>query len=118
MMRAVLDTNILVSALLKPSGPPGNLLQCLRNGSFIVVFSPALLDEIAAVMMSPKIRIKYGLTRRDVETVFSLFALRGEIAEGTEKIRICRDPEDDFLIEAAAAGRADYLVTGTKTFSP
>jgi putative PIN family toxin of toxin-antitoxin system len=47
-----------------------------------------------------------------LEAISGLFALRGEMATISETVRICRDPDDDFLLETAIAGRADYLVSG------
>ncbi len=111
-MRAVLDTNVLVSALLFPRGIPGAVLRRLRDGSFTIIFSPGLLDEFAAVLSHPKIKTKYKLNASDIEAVFSLFAMRGELVESEEQMRVCRDPQDDFLLETAVAGRAGYIVTG------
>jgi len=112
MIRAVLDTNVLVSALLKPLGTPGAILRSLRNGGFTIVFSPELLEEITAVLVNPRIRTKYGIDRQSLEAISGLFALRGEMATIVERVRICRDPDDDFILETAVAGRADYIVSG------
>jgi putative PIN family toxin of toxin-antitoxin system len=112
MIRAVLDTNVLVSALLRPLGTPGAILQSLRNGCFTIVFSPELLDELTAVLQNPRIRTKYGIDRPALEAISGFLALRGEMATISETVKICRDPDDDFLLETAIAGRADYIVSG------
>jgi putative PIN family toxin of toxin-antitoxin system len=112
MIRAVLDTNVLVSALLRPFGTPGAILRSLRSGCFTIVFSPELLDELTAVLQNPRIRTKYGIDRPALEAISGLFALRGEMTMISETVQICRDPDDDFLLETAVAGRADYIVSG------
>jgi putative PIN family toxin of toxin-antitoxin system len=114
MIRAVLDTNVVVAGLLKPTGPPGEILSLLRGGAFIAVFSRELVDELAAVLAAPKLKTKYRQGRQDLEAIAGLFALRGELVEIGERVRVCRDPDDDFLIETALAGRADFLVSGDK----
>jgi len=111
-LRAVVDTNVIVSALIRPAGAAGILMRCLREGAFTAVFSPELIDEIAAVLCHPKIRTKYRTSPKDFEDIAALFALRGDLVTGEERIRLCRDPDDDFLLEAAVSGNADYLVTG------
>jgi putative PIN family toxin of toxin-antitoxin system len=111
-LRAVLDTNVIVSALIRPAGSAGILLRRLHEGALTSVFSPEHIDEIAAVLGHPKIRIKYRTCPRDFEDIAALFALRGDLVTCDERIRLCRDPADDFLLEAAVSGNADYLVTG------
>jgi len=49
---------------------------------------------------------------KDLEDIAALFALRGDLVTRQERICICRDPDDDFLLETAVSGNADYLVTG------
>jgi hypothetical protein len=111
-LRAVIDTNVIVSALIRPKAPTGVLWRRLGEGAFTAVFSPELIDEIAAVLGHPRIRAKYRTIPKDLEDIAALFALRGDLVTCEERIRVCRDPEDDFLVETAASGNADYLVTG------
>ncbi|MGD0781920.1 MAG: putative toxin-antitoxin system toxin component, PIN family [Candidatus Aminicenantales bacterium] len=112
MIRAVIDTNVIVASLIHPAGTTGAILSRLRDGAFTIVLSPALLDEIAAVMSYPKIRDKYGIRTSDMEVIAGLLALRGQMAMPTEAIHVCRDPDDDILLEAAVAGEAEYIVSG------
>jgi predicted nucleic acid-binding protein len=60
----------------------------------------------------PRIRVKYGLDNQAIETTLALLALRGELVQPTRAARVCRDPDDNALIEAALAGGAEYVVTG------
>ncbi len=112
MIRAVLDTNVIVAGLLKPAGTPGKLLRLLQAGAYKAVFSAELVDEIASVWSYPKIMTKYRKGTKDIEEIAALFALRGDFVKIEERIRVCRDPQDDFLIETAISGNADYIVTG------
>jgi putative PIN family toxin of toxin-antitoxin system len=113
-VRAVVDTNVIVSALIRPKGRAAVLWRRLSEGAFTAVFSPELIDEIAAVLGHPKIRVKYRTRPWDLEDIAALFALRGDLVTRQEGIRICRDPDDDFLLETAVSGNAGYLVTGDK----
>lgn len=112
MMRAVVDTNILIRALIKPRGTVGPVLTHLAEGKYVIVYSEPLLDELIAKLVLPRIRIKYAIDDQTVETTVALLALRGELVHPTRRVQVCRDPQDDMLIEAALAGNAEYLVTG------
>ena len=112
MIRAVIDTNVLISALIKPQGAVGPVLIHLRNGHYVPLYSDALLDELLAKLALPRIREKYHLSDADIETVCALLLLRGEAIDPQRRIQACRDPRDDMLLEVAVEGQADYLVTG------
>lgn len=112
MIRAVVDTNVLISALIKPQGAVGPVLTHLRNGRFVPLYTDALLAELLAKLALPRIRGKYHLSDADIETVCALLLLRSELIEPRRSIEVCRDPRDDMLLEAAVEGQADYLVTG------
>jgi putative PIN family toxin of toxin-antitoxin system len=113
-VRAVIDTNVIVSALIRPQGTAGILWRRLGEGAFTAVFSPGLIDEIAAVLGHPRIRARYRTIPKDLEDIAALFALRDDLVACQERIRICRDPDDDFLLETAVAGNAGYLVSGNE----
>ena len=112
MIRAVVDTNILIRALIKPTGSVGPVLQRLAADDYRLVYSEALLSELLAKLALPRIRTKYHLDDGSIETTLALLALRGELVKPTRSIKVCRDPDDNMLLEAAAAGAAHYIVTG------
>jgi putative PIN family toxin of toxin-antitoxin system len=114
LIRAVVDTSILIRALIKPQGTVGPVLQGLRNGDYQLLYSDLLLAELADVLARPRLRAKYGLTAEDVATVLSLILLRGEPIVPVHRIDICRDPADNMVLEAAVAGQADAIVSGDK----
>jgi putative PIN family toxin of toxin-antitoxin system len=110
--RAVIDTNILIRALIKPQGTVGPVLTRLRDGDYTLLYAEPLLDELVAKLALPRIRDKYHLTDEDVETVLALILLRGEPVLPQRRITACRDPKDNVVLEVAVAGEADYIVTG------
>ncbi len=112
MRKVVIDTSILVSGVIKPTGAAGRLVRHLRLGRFTFVYSQATMEEVIKVLSRPRIQRKYGLTDDDVRTVFQLLILRGEEVIPTERITACRDAKDNIFLEAAVAGRVDALVSG------
>jgi putative PIN family toxin of toxin-antitoxin system len=110
-MRAVVDTNILIRALIKPSGTVGPVLARLAAGDYVQVYSDPVLSELVAKLALPRIRKKYAIDGSVIEGTLSVIALRGELVAPTRKLKVCRDPKDDLLIEAAVAGNAEYVVS-------
>lgn len=113
-MRAVIDTNILIRALLKPQGTVAPILGRLRNGDYVLLYSTEILEEIADVLGRPRFRIKYGIRDHDIEALLALLVLRGEKVVPSQRIEACRDPKDDKFLEVAVAGQAEVLVTGDR----
>jgi uncharacterized protein len=107
VIRAVLDTNTIVSGL-GWGGAPGAVLDAALAGRFDLVTSTALLDELRRVLAYPKLQAVIGQTSELVE----LITLAAIVVEPTETVDIVRDPDDNGLIEAALAGDADVIVSG------
>lgn len=111
-MRAVIDTNILVRAMLKPDGSVGPVVDRLRDGAYVFLYSQATLDELIDVLSRPRMARRYGITPAEVDALCALVVRRGELVRPTQIIHACRDPKDDKFLEVAIAGRADVIVTG------
>ena len=111
-MRIILDTNVLLSALLSERSPPANLLNLWRRGRFSLLCCDAQLDELRRVTRYPKIRerLSPALAGRLINELRGLAEMIGDLPE----VDICRDPWDNYLLALAEAGRAEYLVTGDK----
>jgi uncharacterized protein len=116
MIRAVLDTNVFVSAILAPEGPPARILEIALTGGIILVISQAILREINQVFQYPKIQKllkKHGITASELEAaVFKIlkvaFLTTGQLSlEG-----ICADPADDMVLSCAVEGEADFIISG------
>jgi len=112
MTRAVVDTNILIRALIRPYGTVGPIIPRLRDGDYTLVYSTPLLEELVAKLALPRIRVKYRVQTEQVEALVSTIVLRGERVTPTRQVKVCRDPKDDMFIQAALAGEARYVVTG------
>jgi len=111
-MRAVIDTNILVRAMLKPGGSVGPVVDLLRDGRYVFLYSEATLNELIDVLGRPRMVNKYGLTAAEVDALCALVVLRGELILPGPAITACRDPKDNKFLEIAVAGRADVIVSG------
>jgi putative PIN family toxin of toxin-antitoxin system len=111
MPRAVVDTNVWVSALLNRSGPPARVVAALEGRRFTLVTSEPLLAELEEVLARPRLVEKYGLTGTDRHELAVLLRSRAIVVPVTGSVQVCRDPDDDVLIETALRGLADALVT-------
>ena len=111
MARAVLDPGVLVSALITPTGTPARLLSASREGSFELIVSPRLIEELGLVLRREKFR---GYVNRDVvDQYLELLRADGSMAADPADpppLR-CADPDDDYLI-ALAHSRGAALVSG------
>jgi putative PIN family toxin of toxin-antitoxin system len=112
LIAAVVDTNILVRAVNKPTGSVGPVLERLRDKDYLLIYSEPLLSEFVDVINRPRIRDKYHITPEDISTVVALLILRGREIRSVERIEICRDPKDNMVLEAAIAGEAQVIVSG------
>jgi putative PIN family toxin of toxin-antitoxin system len=111
-MRAVIDTGVLVSALIRRQSTPGDVLRALRDGRFTVIFSVELLVELVDVLGRDPFRSKYHIEPGDVAALINLIRLRGELVIPQRSVIACRDPKDDKFLAAALAGKADCIITG------
>ena len=110
-MRAVLDTNTLISALLF-AGTASRLVAVWQSGAFTPLLSKEILDEYVRVMAYPKFELSGAEIRALIEE---------EILPFVDTIRVRKrlrppvsDQDDHKFLECAVAGRAEYLVTGDK----
>jgi putative PIN family toxin of toxin-antitoxin system len=110
--RAVLDTNVLVSALISPGGPSASLLLELRAGAFELVVSPQLLAELREVLARPKFRAY--VTATEVAGYLDLVKHESALYEDPRPSgeTLSTDPDDEYLIDLARAAAADALVSG------
>lgn len=111
-MRAVIDTNILVRAMLNPEGSVGPIVDLLRDSRYVFLYSDETLNEFIDVLSRPRMVRRYGITAAELEALCNLILRRGEHVRCDQRIQACRDPKDDKLLEVAVAGKADVIVTG------
>ncbi len=111
VVKAVIDTNIWVSSLLNPFGFPARLRTSFEDGDFSVVISVSMLEELADVLNRPKIKDKFKIEEEDIAKLLFLIEDRAEDVNISGNVTICRDKDDDIIIETAIKGKAEYLVT-------
>lgn len=111
MLRAVVDTNVWISGVLNPSGPPAEVRIAIASRRFELVTCESLLEELAVVLSRPYFARKYRVTAADIESLMQFLRLRATIVPIIGDVCICRDPKDDVVIEVALRGEADVIVT-------
>ncbi len=112
-MKAVLDTNVVVSALLIAGSVPDRIVHAARERAFVPVTSPALLAELGDVAQRPRISRRIGWTRERILAFVREFERNAVVVEPEVTLEILRrDPTDNRVLEAAITARADYIVTG------
>ena len=112
-MKVVLDTNVLVSALLKRDSIPGRLLQAVWDGNLDLVLSVPLLAELREVLNYPKIRKRLVASAIDSELFVELlpfFTVQVDLT-GVEVPRP-RDAGDEMVLATLVASQAEWLVSG------
>lgn len=111
-MRVVLDTNVLVSALISPAGAPNILFQAWRDGRFVLVTSEEQLEEFRRVSRYPRLRA--FLQASSAGTMLNEIRQLAQIVSRLPKVDVSSDPADNIILATALAGHAEYLVTGDK----
>jgi uncharacterized protein len=115
MIRVVLDTNIVVSALLQPLGSSARILVLALSDALQLSVSGNIYAEYEEVIRRPRFRFDSDV----IAAILEAIRLKGIWIKPTEAIRVCLDPDDDIFVECASAARAGYLITGnTKDFPP
>jgi putative PIN family toxin of toxin-antitoxin system len=111
-MRAVVDTGVFVSALIRRQGTTGDVLLALRDERFTAIYTTDILVEIIDVLGRTKFRTKYHIEPDDITELINLIRLRGELVVPTQTVSVCRDPKDNKFLEAALAVQTDCIVSG------
>jgi putative PIN family toxin of toxin-antitoxin system len=114
MIRVVIDTNIIVSALLQPLGPPAQILMLALNGVIQICITGNIYAEYEEVLRRARFRL-------DEQTIVAtLDAIRSKAfwVKLTDRVTACSDQDDNMFLECAQAANADYLVTGNLKHFP
>ncbi len=111
-LRVVLDTNVLVSGLIYPTGAPGRILAVWNQGRIQVILSRYILDELVRVL--PKLK-QSGMNAMEARDLVDGIAFTVELAEPeSTPVAELRDSKDLPVLGTLIASRADYLITGDK----
>ena len=106
MKKIVVDTSVFVSALLC-SKSCRHIYELLKEDRFRLVISKNLLTELKNVLTLAK----FEFTKEEIDELTEHISRKAQKVESTAKIDICRDPKDNIVLECAAAGKADFIVT-------
>ena len=113
-MRIVLDTNVLVSGLLSPFGPPGEIVRMVSSGAVTLCLDARILAEYDEVLARPR----FGFEPDAVAALLDYIVFAGEIAAPQPLAARLPDPDDEPFLEVALACGADCLVTGNLAHFP
>jgi len=108
-MRVVIDTNVLISGIFW-SGKPKILLNKARRGEITSVISEVLLNELKDILTRED--KPFRLTRSEADRIVSSVRIISDIILPISKVSVCRDEDDNRVLECALDGNAEYIVTG------
>ena len=113
-LRLVIDTNILVSAAIKPAGLQRTVFLIAISKPARLYVSQLVLEEYSEVLARPELRIRKGLRLQ----LLQLIKNHGHTVVPTRQLEATTDPADNIFLECADVARADYLVTGNQKHFP
>lgn len=109
MLEVVIDTNVFVSAITG-GRITQEIYKELRKDKFKLVTCESLLAELLEVFNRPE----FGITQSDLKDFIAFIRAYAKITKINQRVNVCRDPEDNMIIECALAGKAKYIITGDK----
>jgi len=108
MYRVVLDTNVLISAVIH-NGKPRQLLNAVNDKKYVLVTSSWILNEVVEVLRRPK----FQMCEDEIMQILFALASSSDIKIVKSKFKVVKeDPDDDVIINTAYDGQADYIVSG------
>jgi putative PIN family toxin of toxin-antitoxin system len=113
-LRLVIDTNVLVSAAIKPAGLQRTVFLIAISKPARLYVSQPILEEYSEVLARPELRIRKGLRLQFLQLIKN----NGHTVVPTRQLEATTDPADNIFLECADAARADYLVTGNQKHFP
>ena len=110
---AVVDTNVLVSGLVAPAGPPRQIMNAWLEEGFTLVTSLYLVEELVHVLTYPRITKRLRLDEAKLAALLAALLSRAHVVPGQLHLPgVTRDPKDDAVVACAVEGEADYIVSG------
>ena len=112
-IRAVLDTNVLVSGLVAEQGPPRQILDAWLESLFTLVTSLYLVEELVHVLSYPRITERLRLDEEALTAILAALLSKAEVTSGQLRLPgVTRDPKDESVVACAKEGEEDYIVSG------
>jgi len=116
-MQVVLDTNVLVSGLILPHGPPAKIIALWLVGDFTLLYMPAMLDELEDVLNRTWFKGRLAKTLNRISDFLEAVSVVGKLVVGYVNVDgAVSDPFDDMFLRCVLLDNARYLVTGDKHF--
>jgi putative PIN family toxin of toxin-antitoxin system len=113
-LRVVLDTNVVVSALLKPSGLENYVLRLGLGGAVKLCTSPAVFAEYTSVLARPRLKLK----TEEIRIILEQLRKESKSVHTSQTLTVSTDEPDNRFLECAEGARADFLITGNKRHFP
>jgi uncharacterized protein len=113
-LRLVIDTNVLISAALKPESLQRTTLLLAITKPARLYMSQPILQQYTDVLSRPELHIRKGLRRQ----LLQLIKNNGHIVFPSRHLEVTSDPDDNMFLECADVARADYLITGNLKHFP
>ena len=113
-LRLVIDTNVLISAAIKPAGLQRTVLLLAITKPARLYVSRPILEEYSEVLSRPELRIRKGLRQQFLQLIKN----HVYTVAPTRCLEVTSDPDDNIFVDCADAARADYLVTGNQKHFP
>jgi len=113
-LRLVIDTNIVVSAALKPDGLQRTVFLLAISKPATLYVTEAIFAEYREVLSRPELNIRKGLRQQLLQLILS----HAHTVTLSRRLQVTLDPDDNKFLECADAARADYLVTGNQRHFP
>ena len=114
MIRAVIDTNVLVSGLLSPTGNEALILLAVHQGLVQPCLTEAIIQEYAVVLARPK----FSFPPEEIGALIAMFRNKAELFDADGSTVTSPDPGDTKILQCAEVARADFIVTGNKRHFP
>lgn len=108
-MRVLIDTNVVISGTFWP-GKPKRLLNAVRRREIIYITSETLLEELREILTDPE--KPFRLSEEEAWKVVDALTALATLVSPTSQISVCRDEDDNRVLECALDGGVDYIVTG------
>jgi uncharacterized protein len=110
--RVVVDTNVYISALVF-GGLPQQVLELISSHGLLLYISPSIMEEVSGILAA-----KFDWTKEELDLFLPPLWDRCIIIKPTIRLKVCPDPDDNHVLECAAAAEAEFLVTGNAKHFP
>jgi len=112
-MRVVIDTNVVISRFLSPTGTPAQIFEQWQLNAFELVLSEPILAEFQKVLEYERIQARHHMALEEITEVINGFRQFAVLVDVKERLAVIEeDPEDDRFLECAVAGSAEVIVSG------